>query len=136
MLRFTGHDTNKNRHKRAKELRHDASPYERKLWAALREASGPKKLRFRFQHPIPPYFADFVCMGARLIIELDGCSHDNSEGYDLRRDNFLRQQNFTIIRFTNDEIKENLDGVVRNIIEKAENLMENPNNGTASRPLP
>jgi very-short-patch-repair endonuclease len=99
---------------RAKELRNQASPAERLLWTALsnRKVAGHK---FSRQMPIGPYFADFLCRAARLVVELDGFSHDTRQDYDRRRDHFMQQQGYVVLRFTNDDVMQNLDGVTRAI---------------------
>jgi very-short-patch-repair endonuclease len=63
-------------YKRAKALRNDASPFERRLWDGIRAMAAARKLKFRRQQVIHPYIADFACMKARLLVELDGFSHD------------------------------------------------------------
>ena len=99
---------------RAKSLRNEASPPERLLWQHLRnrQLAGHK---FSRQIPIGPYFADFLCREARLIVELDGPSHDNSADYDARRDAYCRAQGYSILRFTNADVLTNLEGVMSHI---------------------
>ncbi len=65
--------------------------------------------------PLGPYFADFLCRDAKLIIELDGTSHDNSAEYDAKRDAYCRQQGFTVLRFQNADVIGNLEGVLSRI---------------------
>jgi len=103
---------------RAKALRKQAPKTERLLWNALSMLRLETGLRFRRQHPLPPYFADFVCVKARLIVELDGPSHDVRQDYDAKRETELRTQGWMIMRFSNEEIENNLEGVVLIIIEK------------------
>ena len=100
---------------RAKSLRNEASPPERLLWQHLRnrQLAGHK---FSRQIPIGPYFADFLCREARLIVELDGPSHDNSADYDARRDAYCRAQGYSILRFTNADVLTNLEGVMSHIV--------------------
>jgi very-short-patch-repair endonuclease len=64
---------------------------------------------------VGPYFADFLCREARLIIELDGDTHDSSADYDVRRDVYCRHQGFTVLRFQNAEVIGNLEGVLSRI---------------------
>jgi len=66
--------------------------------------------------PIGPYVADFVCMSARLIIEIDGGQHDAHTNYDEQRTAFLRQEGYEVIRFWNNEVLLNLDDVLTVII--------------------
>ena len=99
---------------RAKTLRSQATPAERLLWTALsnRKEAGHK---FSRQMPVGPYFADFLCREARLVVELDGYSHDMTQDYDGRRDAFMVEQGFTVLRFANPDVLNNLDGVVQAI---------------------
>ncbi|EPR08849.1 hypothetical protein M527_08945 [Sphingobium indicum IP26] len=65
--------------------------------------------------PIGPYFADFLCRELRLMIELDGESHDHSVQYDSRRDDYCRSRGYRILRFSNADVMENLEGVVSHV---------------------
>jgi len=69
-------------------------------------------LRFRRQHPIGPYIADFYCAARKLVIELDGLTHDDRAAYDAARTHDLRQRGLRVIRFTNDEVVHNVDDVL------------------------
>ena len=101
---------------RARLLRREATGAENKLWAALRgrQAGGNKFVR---QEPIGPYFADFVCRARKLIIEIDGATHDltNEMASDERRTSFLSRLGYRVIRFTNADIYESLDHVIEKI---------------------
>jgi len=88
---------------------------ERKLWKALR-GSQLCGLKFRRQHPIGPFFVDFYCHDQRLVIELDGASHDDRGQYDLERVRYLRSLNLRIVRFGNDDVLRDLDDVLRAIL--------------------
>ncbi len=103
---------------RAKDLRAKATDIEKLLWSALRgkNAAG---LKFRRQHPIEPYIADFYCAAARLVIEVDGESHDNSVKYDHDRTESLRARGLQVIRVSNDDVLNNLEGVVEFIVRTA-----------------
>ena len=82
---------------------------ERKLWSVLRngQLAGAK---FRRQQPIGPYIADFVCQEHRLILEADGGQHlDNPR--DDRRTSFLASKGYRVLRFWNNDILANIDGV-------------------------
>ncbi|MBL9065693.1 MAG: DUF559 domain-containing protein [Sphingopyxis sp.] len=96
---------------RAKELRNSATPAERALWRCL---SGRKIGGWKFsrQMPVGPYFADFLCREANLVIELDGYSHDMRQAYDGRRDQWLAQSGYRVLRFTNHDVMKNIEGVV------------------------
>jgi primosomal protein N' (replication factor Y) len=82
------------------------------LWARLRrDALG---WHFRRQHAIGAYVADFACIAARVVVELDGGQHAENQG-DARRDGELTAGGWTVLRFWNTEVVENLDGVVEKI---------------------
>lgn len=92
---------------------------ERLLWNALSELRKENGLRFRRQHPIYPYYADFACVKALFIVEIDGMSHDSRQAYDAERDAEIESKGWKILRFTNDDVKNNLEGVVRTILDLA-----------------
>ncbi len=69
-------------------------------------------IKFRRQHPIEPYVVDFLCASAKLVIELDGESHDGRDQYDNRRTQHLKDLGFRVLRVTNDDVLTNLDGVI------------------------
>jgi very-short-patch-repair endonuclease len=80
----------------ARDLRREMTDAERKLWSVLR-AGRFAGFKFRRQHPVPPYIADFCCHRAKLIVELDGSQH--SQEADSKRTRFLETQGFRVIRF-------------------------------------
>ncbi len=89
---------------------------ERKLWFGLRlEQLGVK---FRRQHPLGSYIADFACLQPKLIVELDGSQHAKQAEYDCRRDAFFKTQGFTVLRFQTDAPFTNLQGVLTVILEQ------------------
>ena len=103
----------------ARELRRKPTLPEGLVWQALRPR--PNGLKFRRQHPIGWYIADFYCAAARLIVEIDGESHvmgDRPE-HDLRRDQWLRAQGMEVVRFHATDVMRDLDAVVRSIIHAA-----------------
>ncbi len=102
----------------AKNLRTNCTDAERVLWQHLR---GHRFLDFKFkrQKPIGKYIVDFVCFRLRLVIEIDGSQHLESK-YDLQRDQWLNNQGFKILRFWNNEIFENLAGVLNKIYAEVE----------------
>ncbi len=97
----------------ARRLRRDTTEAEKKLWKVLRanQLSGAK---FRRQFPVGPYITDFACWEARLIIELDGGQHADSKT-DAHRTRYLEGKGFRVIRFWNNEVLENLEGVLSQI---------------------
>jgi very-short-patch-repair endonuclease len=90
-------------------MRHEPTEAERKLWYLLRDRRF-NGFKFRRQVQIGPYIVDFVCPAKRLIIEADGGQHAEN-GYDERRDIWLKAQGFRIRRFWNDEILNRADEV-------------------------
>jgi very-short-patch-repair endonuclease len=84
-------------------------------------------LGFRRQVPIRSYIADFVCHSARLIVELDGETHDfqSRQRDDRRRDIWFASQGYAVLRFTNEEVMKNLEGVVTAIAETAMSRVHN-----------
>lgn len=101
----------------AKTLRTTMTDAEKKLWQGLRRES--LGVKFRKQHPIGPYIADFACLEPKLIVELDGGQHNDDEAidYDNKRTQFLEAQGFKVLRFWNNELLENSEGVLTNIVE-------------------
>src|SRR4029453_14172530 len=101
---------------RAKSLRRVMTRPETLLWRYLK-AGHLDGLNFRRQVPMKTYIADFVSHSARLIIELDGESHDfeSQQRYDSRRDAWFRSQGYSVLRFTNDDVMGNLEGVLEAI---------------------
>jgi len=99
---------------KAKELRRASTYAERKLWSLLRHR-GLDDYKFRRQHPIGPYVADFACVEKRLIVEADGGQHADSVA-DEGRTAWLKAQGWTVIRFWNDEILRNSVGVYDEIV--------------------
>ena len=93
---------------RARRLRGNATETKRMLWQALRR--NQLGWRFRRQFPIPPYVVDFACPEARLIIEADGGPHAEPGDHD-RRDALLRKRGWRVLRFCNNEVLQNCDGV-------------------------
>ena len=99
---------------RARFLRENTTHTEKLLWAQLRKKR-VGDLRFRRQYVIGNYIVDFVCLPARLIVEIDGPSHDQTADRDERRTAWLNSQGFEVLRFTNRDILSNLEGVVLTI---------------------
>src|SRR4029078_7039901 len=106
----------------ARHLRTPAPPAERALWQCLQ--SGQLGVKFRRQAAIGPYIVDFVCFSSNLIIELDGPQHLKPQGieHDESRTNWLASQGFHIIRFRNQELDDNIHGVVDTIASALKEL--------------
>ena len=106
---------------RSRELRKSSTPAEDKLWQALRNRNlGDYK--FRRQHPIGPYIADFFCAEVGLIVEVDGGGHLDQVEYDQDRTDWLEDHGYHVIRFWNDDVLDHLDDVAQQIIHTCEGL--------------
>lgn len=105
---------------RAKQLRRTMTRAETLLWRYLK-ANRMDGVGIRRQTPIGNYVADFVCFSSKLIIELDGESHNFEErqNADQRRDAFFAAEGFQILRFTNEQVMSSLEGVVETIRQAA-----------------
>ena len=103
----------------ARRLRKNLTDAEQRLWAQLRRKQIGTH-RFRRQVPLGSYVADFVCLSARLIIEVDGRQHAERIAEDQERTAWLESQNFRVLRFWNNEVFENIDGVLQRIVEALE----------------
>jgi very-short-patch-repair endonuclease len=97
-----------------KHLRHNQTPAEARLWFQLRRKRIANRA-FRRQHRLDRYIVDFVCLSARLVIEVDGPSHDQTVGQDEFRTRRLESQGYRVLRFPNAQILTDLDSVVRTI---------------------
>ena len=97
-------------HRHARTLRHAMTEAERSLWQILR-ARQTEGHRFRRQVPIGGFVADFVCHAARLIVEIDGGQHDPSSEEESSRTRFLEGEGYRVLRFWNNEVLENPEGV-------------------------
>jgi very-short-patch-repair endonuclease len=100
----------KPRAETARELRHEAGDAERLVWRLLsdRKLAGCK---FRRQHPIGPYFADFACVAAKLVVEIDGEHHAFQTEADARRTELMKRKGWRVIRFWANEVVSNIEGV-------------------------
>jgi very-short-patch-repair endonuclease len=90
------------------------------LWSRLRlkEMQG---VHFRRQHPIGPYIADFACISAMLVVEIDGVTHarDDQHAHDVRRDAYMTQRGWRVVRLKNEDVYKNLDGVFAALLSLA-----------------
>ena len=104
-------------HRRAKELRADMSPPEVLLWSRLRLTRGEVP-RFRRQHPIGPYVADFCCASAKLVIEVDGFHHTDAAriARDEKRDAYLQTLGYRVLRIPAGDVLRDVDDVVQGIV--------------------
>ena len=99
---------------RARQLRREMTPEERKLWRGLREAFPDAHWRKQVPFGIN-YTADFCSHGHKLVIEVDGGQHAERTAYDEERTRFLNAEGYRVLRFWNNDIRENLDGVLHHI---------------------
>jgi len=95
----------------AKELRNRPTETEKLLWRYLR-LKQLEGLKFRRQYPIDHYIVDFICLEKRLVIEVDGGQHSSEKDKDIKRDYYLKQQKFKVLRFWNTEVLTNIEGVL------------------------
>jgi cyclase len=104
---------------RAKELRNNVTQAEMVLWGYLK--TRPLGYKFRRQHPLGIFIADFFCYKLKLIIEVDGPVHDKEEVKmnDVERQKIIESEGIKVLRFTNDEVMKHLEAV----IEKIKNVL-------------
>ncbi len=100
----------------SRQLRRNQTDVEKLLWKHLRSRQ-LMGLKFRRQQPIGNYIVDFVCFENKLIIELDGSQHIDDKDKDNERDGWLNSQGFTVIRYWNNDVMNNIDGVLEHLVE-------------------
>ncbi len=111
--------TNAQVEQAARDLREKLTPAEEFLWQSLRNKQ-LNGLRFRSQHPVGNFILDFYCASCKLVIEVDGSIHDDQQDYDLARTQALETYGYFVIRFTNDEVLEDLALVLQKIAKVAQ----------------
>jgi very-short-patch-repair endonuclease len=99
---------------RASFLRSNQTIAERRLWQKLQSKRCAGR-RFRRQFRLGAYIVDFVCLSDRLVVEVDGESHNHTIARDEERSRWIESQGFRIVRFTNDDVRYRLEGVVQMI---------------------
>jgi len=102
----------------AVKLRKELTPAECKLWSHLR--NDQLGVNFRRQHVIGNYIPDFVCIKKKLIVELDGSQHLDQEEYDRERTEYLAEQGYKVIRFWNNDVLKDIEGVMLAIMRALE----------------
>lgn len=107
----------KTKHQAIK-LRKESTPAEHKLWSRIRDDQ--LGVTFRRQHAVGNYIPDFCCPKTKLIIELDGSQHLEQEEYDEERTKYLESDGYKVIRFWNNDVMNNIDGVILAIIHAME----------------
>jgi very-short-patch-repair endonuclease len=109
----------------ARILRKNMTFYEKLLWARLK-GKKIRGLRFRRQHPIDIFIVDFYCHEAKLVIEIDGEIHELQKDYDEGRSAEMERFDIKVIRFTNDDVKNNIGEVIKIIEEVVYNRIKSP----------
>ena len=110
---------------RARSLRETPTDAESLLWYHLRDRRLADH-KFRRQRPIGPYFADFACLEAKLIVELDGGQHVEDVGYDQNRTRFIEAQGYRVLRFWNNEVLTQTDAVRERILQALQEAAPHP----------
>ena len=107
----------------ARELRNKLTPAEQTFWLRLKENF--PRYKFRRQHPISIYIADFYCHKLKLVIEIDGSIHNSTEAKlnDEKRQRDLENLNLTVIRFTNEQIKNEDESAIKIVSSTIEKLI-------------
>jgi very-short-patch-repair endonuclease len=120
---------------RASALRKSQTDTEKHLWHSLRnrQLAG---FKFRRQHLIATYIVDFVCLEHQLVVELDGEQHAGQQGYDIERTRILNAQGFKVLRFWNNEVFENLEGVLSVILRELPGISTSQSLPPHPNPLP
>ena len=111
---------------KARRLRHDRTDPERKLWFKLRDRR-LNGMKFQRQMPINSYVVDFCCESALLIVELDGGQHSERNAADAFRTADLEKYGYLVLRFWNDDVLSNIDGVLETIVATATQGPPHPN---------
>ena len=122
--RVRGNSTSMGRRiAKARQLRQTATEAERRAWRLLR-ALRLRGLKFRRQHPVGPWFADFCCPQRGLVVGLDGSAHaqHSQARWDGRRDLALEQAGYTVLRLSNGMVLQDPEAFVRKVMERAESL--------------
>ena len=114
---------------RARELRRASTEAEKRLWRALRVKL--PLFKWRRQMPIGPYFVDCACFAEKLIIELDGGQHADATEYDEARSRIIEAQGYRVLRFWNNDILSNTNGVLERIMQE---LSTSPSRSCAAGP--
>ena len=107
----------------ARNLRQASTDAEKELWFHLR-AGRLRGLKFRRQHPVPPYIVDFYCEAGKLVVELDGSQHN--EETDRERTRFLDSQGLKVLRYWDHEVLLQMEAVLEAIVDIADSRTLTP----------
>lgn len=107
----------------AKAQRKTKNPWEAKLWKLLR-AKGVRGFKFKRQVPVGSYIVDFCCRKPKLVIEIDGGQHNDPKNIksDKARSDYLKNEGYKILRFWNNEVQENIDGIFQTILKNLQSI--------------
>jgi very-short-patch-repair endonuclease len=120
---------------RARKLRANMTGAEARLWRALRRAQ-LNGFSFRKQHPVGPFVIDFYCAPLRLAIEVDGGQHaEQTKEADDRRTQWLAEKGITVVRYWNNDVLSNLEGVLSDLLTHIERLAQAATTPTPTLPL-
>ncbi len=112
--------------KRARENRKTPTPAEQKMWEEVLQGKKLMGLKFSRQKPLGEFIVDFYCSELLLAIEIDGDSHGKQIEYDTKRTEKLNALGITVIRYTNEEVMKNIDGVYEDLKRQVEKLKQPP----------
>jgi very-short-patch-repair endonuclease len=101
---------NKNKTQRRRELRQESTKSEQLAWRLIR--NNQLGYKFRRQYSIGPYITDFCCAKLKIIVEIDGETHNNEESYnrDMKRDTYLKEQGFVVKRYSDEYVLDHCEG--------------------------
>ena len=102
---------NLNLKEKAKTNRQTPTAPEKKMWAEVLQNRKMKGFKFLRQKPLDNYIVDFYCSELKLVIEIDGASHGEQEGYDKKRTKKLNDLGIMVVRYWNNDVMENIEGV-------------------------
>ena len=117
---------NKTLTQKARENRKNPTPAEKKLWYEVLSNKRVDNLKFTRQKPLDKYIVDFYCAELMLAIEIDGHTHADQEQYDKRRTENLNKYGVEVIRYTNAEVLNNIEGVYQNLRERISAIKSKP----------
>ena len=109
----------------SQNLRKQGVESEVKMWAYLKK-NQVQDIRFYRQRPIGPYIVDFLCSKLKLVIEIDGFTHDEKVKYDEKRQDYLEKEGYCVLRFLDRDVFRNLEGIFEVIHQYVKDLKENP----------